>query len=299
MNTFQLTCFLAVAETLNFAKAAELRGITQPAITHQIHTLETELNVKLFNRTTRTVKLTQDGQTFLHDARSIVTISERAIKRFENLPNQEIRTFSLGCHIHGHLFLLPEVLQRISDYYPNLHPQIHVVPFKHLYRLLEEDDVDVILAFQENSVKKMPFIYKELGKIPIVGYCAANHPLAKNSCLSITDLEHEKLILHDPKKSPDNITMLQMQLINTHTSSELFFCDSEEAAITLAQAGYGIAFLPGLHTTKTSSLVRIPMEGLKPLSFGLYYKTLSGNPILKDFVRLAKEILQLDLEAKQ
>lgn len=292
MNTFQLTCFLAVAETLNFAQAAELRGITQPAITHQIHSLETELNVKLFNRTTRTVKLTQDGQTFLRDARSIVMLSERAIKRFENPPNQEIRVFSLGCHIHGHLFLLPEILRRMADTHPNLHPQINVVPFKHLYRLLAEDDVDVIVAFQENSAKKMPFIYKELGKVPIVGYCAADHPLAKSSCLNIADLEREKLILHDPKKSPDSVAMLQMQLMESHTPSELFFCDSEEAAIALAQAGYGIAFLPGLYTANTSLLVRIPIEGLEPLSFGLYYKTLTGNPILKDFIRLARETLR-------
>lgn len=292
MNTFQLTCFLAVAETLNFAQAAELRGITQPAITHQIHALEAELNVKLFNRTTRTVKLTQDGQTFLSDARNIVMISERAIRRFENPPNQEVRFFSIGCHIHGHLFLLPEILHRMADSYPNLHPQIQVVPFKHLYRLLAEDDVDVIVAFRENSAKKMPFIYKELGRIPVAGYCAANHPLAKRSSLSITDLEKEKLILHDPKKSPDSITLLQMQLVESHSSSELFFCDSEEAAIALAQAGYGIAFLPGLHIARTSSLVRIPIDSLEPLSFGLYYKTLSGNPMLKDFVQLSREILQ-------
>ena len=58
MNTFQLSCFLAVAETLSFARAAEQLNITQPAVTHQIHSLETELNVKLFVRTTRTVNLT-------------------------------------------------------------------------------------------------------------------------------------------------------------------------------------------------------------------------------------------------
>lgn len=292
MNTFQLTCFLAVAETLNFAQAAELCGITQPAITHQIHTLETELNVKLFNRTTRTVRLTQDGQTFLSDARSMIMISERAIKRFENPLHQEIQTFSLGCHIHGHLFLLPEVLRRMAKCYPNLHPQIQVVPFRHLYRLLAEDDVDVIVAFRENGTKKMPFIYKELGKIPVVGYCAADHPLAKCPCLSIADLKREKLILHDPKKSPDSITLLQMQLMESHTSSELFYCDSEEAAIALAQAGYGIAFLPGLHTATASSLVRIPIDGLEPLSFGMYYKTLSERPILKDFVRFARETMR-------
>lgn len=294
MNIFQLTCFLAVAETLNFAQAAELRGVTQPAITHQIHTLEAELNTKLFNRTTRTVKLTQEGQTFLRDAKSIVMISERAVKRFENPSSQDIQTLSIGCHIHGHLFLMSGVLHRMSEIYPNLHPQIQVVPFKHLYRMLAEGDMDIILAFHQNSTKKMPFLYKELGKIPIVGYCAASHPLAQSSHLTITELAKEKLILHDPKKSPDDITKLQMQLMESHVPSDLFFCDSEEAAITLAQAGYGIAFLPGTLMSQTPPLVRIPIDGLEPLSFGMYYRTLSGNPVLKDFVRFARETLHFE-----
>ena len=61
MNTFQLHCFLTVAEHLNFARAAQQLNVTQPAVTHQIRTLEAELNVKLFRRTTRTVNLTPAG----------------------------------------------------------------------------------------------------------------------------------------------------------------------------------------------------------------------------------------------
>lgn len=291
MNTFQLTCFLAVVETLSFARAAELLNVTQPAVTHQIRALETELNIKLFNRTTRTVKLTQEGQIFLSDARSIVAISERAVKRFENPPSQEVLPFSLGCHIHGQLFLLSKVLHRMKELYPNLHPQLLVVPFKHLYRLLADDDIDVIVAFQEDSAKKMPFIYKELDKVPVVAYCSADHPLSKCSRLSIADLEREKLIIHDPKKSPDSLTKLQMQLLERHSSSDLYFCDTEEAAIALAQAGYGIAFLPGVLIPNSPPLIRIPIDGLEPLSFGMYYKTLSGKPILRDFVRFSKELL--------
>lgn len=48
MNTTQLLCFLTVAETLNFARAAEQLHVTQPAVTQQIHSLETELNLHLF-----------------------------------------------------------------------------------------------------------------------------------------------------------------------------------------------------------------------------------------------------------
>ncbi len=55
MNTFQLTCFLTLSETLNFAKTAEQLSVTQPAVTHQIQSLEAELGVRLFTRSTRSV----------------------------------------------------------------------------------------------------------------------------------------------------------------------------------------------------------------------------------------------------
>ena len=74
MNTFQLECFLAVAENLNFARAAEQLNITQPAVTHQIRSLEQELNTKLFHRTTRSVSLTSAGILLMDDARQILQI---------------------------------------------------------------------------------------------------------------------------------------------------------------------------------------------------------------------------------
>ena len=95
MNTFQLSCFLAVAEHLNFARAAEQLHVTHPAVSQQIQTLEKELNVQLFQRTTRSVKLTEEGKTFLHDARQIVEISERAKKRFDSAMPREIETLAL------------------------------------------------------------------------------------------------------------------------------------------------------------------------------------------------------------
>ena len=51
MNTTQLECFLAVAQNLNFSKAAESVALTQPAVSHQIRSLEEELGVQLFTRT--------------------------------------------------------------------------------------------------------------------------------------------------------------------------------------------------------------------------------------------------------
>ncbi len=69
MNTTQLRCFLSVAEYLSFARAAEQLNMTQPAISHQISSLEKELDVQLFVRTTRSVTLTEEGSIFINDAK--------------------------------------------------------------------------------------------------------------------------------------------------------------------------------------------------------------------------------------
>ena len=61
MNTVQLECFITVAEHLNFSRASEILRITQPAVSHQIRTLEGELGVKLFRRTSKSVALTTEG----------------------------------------------------------------------------------------------------------------------------------------------------------------------------------------------------------------------------------------------
>ena len=65
MNTVQLECFLAVAEYLNFSKAADfLKYSTQPAVSHQITSLEDELGTRLFVRTSKNVSLTEAGLMF-------------------------------------------------------------------------------------------------------------------------------------------------------------------------------------------------------------------------------------------
>ena len=64
MNTTQLECFMAVANFLNFSRAAELLPLPQPAVRHQISALEDEMGGRLFHRPTKSVRLTQEGYLF-------------------------------------------------------------------------------------------------------------------------------------------------------------------------------------------------------------------------------------------
>lgn len=287
MNTMQLHCFLAVAETLNFARAAEQLNVTQPAVTQQIQSLEEELNTKLFKRTTRTVELTSSGKLFINDAKGILGISERAKRRFEEQAKQENQYFSIGCHTHAELYLLSNVLRKMKTIHPNFHPLFQVLPFQHLYKFLEDESLDVIISFDEGNKKKIHGIYKELFKVPIKAVCAADHRLANKHVLCRDDLRREILIINDPSKCPDSIAEIQSGMIESRPVSGLLFCEYADAAVVMAKAGYGIAIQPDLFATHDPDLSYIPLEGVSSVSYGVYYKQLKGKTILKDFVQIA------------
>lgn len=289
MNTFQLTCFLTVAETLSFAKAAKLLNVTQPAVTHQIHSLEEELNAQLFKRTTRSVEITQEGLLFMNDAKNVLNIITLAKKRFEEPVVDERQFFSIGCHSHNELHLLPEILRQMADSCPMLYPVFQVVPFQHLYQLLDEETVDVIIAFQEKSAKKIDGVYKELAQVRITGVLPADHPLAKEELLDEDDLRTQRLLLLDPQRCPDSLNAVQHELTTGRSVSDLFMCSSADACITLAKAGFGVAVQPDFPPLRDPALAYIPIEGVEPLSYGAYYKSVTGKPLLKLFLQLCRD----------
>ena len=71
--------------------------------------------------------------------------------------------------------------------------------------------------------------------------------------------------------------------------SGFYFCESAEAITVLIAAGYGISVLPDLRVPDIPLIARIPVADAAPVSFGVYYKSLQGNPALKTFMACAKE----------
>lgn len=96
--------------------------------------------------------------------------------------------------------------------------------------------------------------------------------------------------MNNPGKCPFSISKLQNRLMEYRSPAELYFCDSPEIAVTLVKAELGITFLPESFVPVDPELVLIPIRDAELIPFGVYYKTIQGNPILKDFIKIAKEI---------
>lgn len=292
MNTFQLACFLAVADYLNFAQAAQVLHVTHPAVSQQIKSLEKELGARLFERTTRSVRLTEEGMAFLPDAQQIVALSQRATKRFSADFDKPIEMLTIGCYSAACMLLISDTLKNLRIMRPSLHPNLQTIPFRHIYQRLENGDLDAVVGFRETSDTKINAHFKEFAKPSIVCVCAGNHPLTGAKELCMDDLKKEKLVLFMPPKGMLPIMRLQGELMGNRPPSEFYFCESTESIIVLVIAGYGISILPEFLVPDNLSLVKIPLKDIAPMSFGIYYKSLQGNSALKSFIQCAKEYFE-------
>ena len=163
MNTIQLECFLAVAEHLNFSKASQALKLTQPAVSHQIQTLEEELGVKLFIRTSRNVELTQEGILFMPDADLILKTALSARERLGK--HEHFIPFDLGCHNHLELNLLPPILKKLAEEFPLLRPSMHLVPFPSLLGRVENSQLLAApcgFRYKRGAEKVFAFLSKTL-----------------------------------------------------------------------------------------------------------------------------------------
>lgn len=290
MNTVQLECFLAVAEHLNFARAAETLHITQPAVTHQINSLETELNTSLFRRTTRSVELTDAGFYFIGDARNILNLANSAKIRLLEKPGNEILPFSIGCHSSIEMSILPSLIRSLKTHYPTLHPIIKTAPLPILKNHLDDESLDVLFGFKSKNTRKQPGTYIELIKVFSALAVPPEHPLSSRKEVGLEDFKDSAVILCDPRRNPQAVVELQHPIAGTRPTYQVYFCEHIEGALTLVKAGVGVTLLPDIPLMRDSSLCYIPFRSKSMVSFGLYCKSQKQHPALKKFIELAKDL---------
>ena len=290
MNTVQLECFVSVAEHLNFSKASKVLKITQPAVSHQIQTLEEELEVKLFHRTSKSVSLTQEGILFLADAQLIL---KTALSAKERLGMREhFIPFELGCHNHMELNLLPPILKQLMQEFPLLRPSIRLVPFPSLISLVENSQVQAALGIKEESKKSILF-FKELCVVPVACVCSPEHPLAQHQTLTKDQLKGN-FIACSPRQISNAVFSAQSGVLADLPPEQRFYTENIESALALAKAGIGYTLYPDIPQAREAGLCYLPVDDLPGISFGVYYPYGQNHPVLKRFLTLISRSLKME-----
>lgn len=291
MNTTQLECFLSVANFLNFSRAAEQLRITQPAVSHQINTLEDELGTKLFFRTSKSVRLTPAGHLFTQYAGEILKLTGLSKARVSECQETLPQRMGIGCRNFLELRLLRSVLEPLRLEMPKLLPVLRLIPSASMENLLAEDDIQVFFSLQEAAPKRA--VYREIKRCPVVCVCSPGHPLAAYEQLTVEQLRQGGVIATCPPPIyPQALFPLQNQIVGERGPDQMLFCDSIEIVYTLVEAGYGFAIMTDLPPARVPGLRYIPIPQFDPLSFGVVYRGDGLSPALRLFLSILQEQLE-------
>ncbi len=286
MTEIQIECFLAIANHLNFARAAEELNISQPAVTHQIQALEAELGIKLFKRSTRSVSLTEEGTYFLDDAKSMQQIIFRAKSRFSSSGIAEYKTLTIGCSSPSQLQLLSPALKQMLLEYPDFHPQFRHIIQSQIPPKIDDEVLDVAFGMKIDIHSQTKVRYRELTRIPLCCVCPDNHPIATLPQITLEELKTARLIVYTPVSASPEIAITQKNLIRDKSMTDTYLCEYSEDALLLVEAGYGVAILPDLFVPEWANVCTVPIQNVNPLSFGVYFKTGAANKMIHKFIKM-------------
>ncbi len=120
MNSRQLQYAIMLAKDLNFSQVAEKLNISQPALSKQILSLESELGVKLFDRSTSPMTLTAAGECFINDAREILFREDQLKRKMEEYSSGEKGRLIIGVSPFRSFWLLPEIVKKLKEKFDGL-----------------------------------------------------------------------------------------------------------------------------------------------------------------------------------
>ncbi|MFJ1807429.1 MULTISPECIES: LysR family transcriptional regulator [unclassified Streptomyces] len=185
MESRPLRYFVAVAEELNFARAAERLGISPPPLSRAIRRLETELDVTLFERTTHSVALTPAGEVLLAEARLALDALDAAGLRARRAAATEPKLV-LAVKADGDGGLLGTILERYAADPAAMPVTVRLSSWQEQSRLLRQGEADVALVYEPYD--RTGLDVEDLTAEPRVAALAVSHPLAARAGLFLADL---------------------------------------------------------------------------------------------------------------
>lgn len=141
MNLKQLEAFVCVADKKSFSKAAKTLFLTQPTVSAHIAGLEKELHVRLFVRTTKEVRLSEEGKLLYDSAKQMVELEEEIFRIFQENKKVEKHCITIAASSVPAQYLLPKILVRYNEKYPSEH-----------FKVIETDSADVVQEILNHTV---------------------------------------------------------------------------------------------------------------------------------------------------
>ena len=268
LENFRLKVFRAVAEHLNFRKAAEHLFLTQPAVTLQIKALENDLGVRLFDRSANRVTLTSQGTILLRFAEKMARLSSEAERTLGSTDGQFSGELSLGVSTTIAQYVLPRLIGAFLNEHPRVHLSLQSGNTEQVVHALLNGKVSIGLIegpARRRGIHTQPFMRDEL--IPIA---PANLGLTH---LSASQFLNSTLLMREQGSGSRQVveSALRKAGFKLKSFKSMMNLDSTESIKSAVEAGLGIGFVSRLALLKELELGAIKVVSIRGLIIARHF----------------------------
>jgi len=292
MELRHLRSFQVVAEELNFSRAANRLHVAQSALSKTIADLESEMEVRLLDRNTHGVALTEAGTLFLARVRLILDETRDAVMEAQRRARGETGTLRIGFIGTLSQSLLPRLLQTYRTLYPSVDLILSELgPTPQRERILSGHLDCGFIGFAVDSAE--PGLETVVvAEDDLVAAIPSSHPLAKQTAIRLKDLKHEAFYMTSQANAPVFNPWL-IKLCEDAGFVPQVAREAERAATVLnyVAAGFGVSLFPSrIGALATPGVRFVPLKGRLPkYHYKLAWVPGNGNPALLKFVQLVRQ----------
>ena len=286
MEMRELRSFVLLGQQLHFGRTARLLNLSQPALTKQIRKIEEDLGCLLFQRGKHGTKLTSAGETFLEEAKLIVSGFDRLLERGRRLAQGEIGRLRIGFGFHT-FELVPRVIARLRRVAPAVEISLRDMSTAEQIEALRNRRIDAgfVRAPVSNEFESMPVIDDRL-----ILVTSKNSGLPQKATLR--DCTKQPFILISNERAP-TFRRHALALCAKHGFHPRLIQDTSEVttSLALARANLGVTLIPQSFGTAHITGVRVHDLDDPEASWAVSAAWRKGdtNPVLKRFIELLSD----------
>ena len=259
MDIASLRAFVTVADSGSFSTAAERLHLTQPAISKRVAVLEAELDIRLFDRLGRAVRLTEAGNVLLPRALCILAEMDDSRRALRNLSGSVTGPLTLATSHHIGLHHLPPVLRRFTAQYPQVRLDMRFMDSEIACAAVLRGEVELAIITLPPQVE-LPLTARPLWSDPLAAVAARAHPLVARSPVLPDQLEDYPAILPGEGTFTRRIIEEGMARAGVHPPVA-FATNFLETIKMMVVVGLGWSVLP--RTMLDRELVELHIDGLR------------------------------------
>lgn len=290
MELRHIRYFLAIAEELNFSRAAEKLHIAQPPLSRQIRELEEELGVKLLHRTNRQVELTNAGKVFQKKAAELIEQVEQTVVSTRLSATGQVGELQIG--FNGAVQDLTPTLKAFQAFYPNVGIILKQMTSLEQIDALNRKQID--FATITIPVKNENIQTFQIATLPFQVALYENHPLLAKEKIFIADLEHEPFIITNKSSGPLFFEAFMRVFQHAHYIPKIAIQTNDlQTIIALVASGMGITVTPSPITSTAGVILRKLEDVDVSIPATLAWREDNFSEVVDNFLRFFKEFHEM------